>query len=67
MPYSKENEERQRHEEEFELEGVFLEVVVSPHLDQQADPAPPEKKVYQATFERKKTSLQIYLSNGMIM
>ena len=54
MPYSEENEERQRHEKEFELEGVFLEVVVSPHLDQQADPAPPEKKFIKLLLNGKK-------------
>ena len=50
MPYSEENKKRQGHEKELQLEGVFLEVVVPPHLDEQADTAPPEKMLYQTAF-----------------
>ena len=54
MPYSEENEKRQGHEKELQLKGVFLEVVVPPHLDEQADTAPPEKILYQNDFGLKK-------------
>ena len=44
MPNSKEDKERQDHEKEVQLKGIFLKVVVSPNFNEQADPSPPEKK-----------------------
>ena len=73
MPYPEENEERQGHENEFQLESILLEVCVPPNVVQQADPTPPGK--YQGINFIKillgkntdTTSLQIYLFGGILL
>ena len=57
MPYCKENEQRQGHEEEPQFESVFLKVCVPVDVVEQANPAPPDLLFRDLHFLEKKLGL----------